>query len=39
MSNWILVGPLVGLILIICGLILGFVIFPPLIEKTIEEVR
>ena len=39
MSNWILVGPVVGIVLIASGLILGYLVFPPIVEKTIVEVN
>lgn len=39
MSHWILIGPLVGVLLIAAGLILGIVIFPPLVEERITEVK
>lgn len=39
MSNWILVGPLVGIVLITGGLILGIIIFPPIVKEKIAEVN
>ncbi|XP_070499103.1 sensory neuron membrane protein 2 isoform X1 [Chironomus tepperi] len=37
MSNWILVGPVVGIVLLASGLILGYLVFPPIVTKTIIE--
>jgi hypothetical protein len=39
MSNWILIGPLVGIVLIIAGLVLGLMVFPPMVKERIEEVK
>lgn len=39
MSNWILVGPIVGIVLLASGLILGYLVFPPIVTKTIIEVN
>lgn len=39
MSNWILVGPIVGIVLLASGLILGYLVFPPIVTKTIVEVN
>ena len=39
MSNWILVGPLFGIVLITLGLILGIVVFPPIVKEKIAEVN
>lgn len=37
MSNWILVGPVVGIVLLVSGFILGYLVFPPIVTKTIVE--
>jgi hypothetical protein len=39
MSNWILIGPLVGIVLIAAGLVLGIIIFPPMVKERIAEVK
>lgn len=39
MSNWILIGPFVGVFLITAGFVLGFMIFPPMVEERIAEVN
>lgn len=40
MSHWILVGPIVGIVLIASGFILGYVVFPPIVtQKIIESVE
>lgn len=40
MSNWILVGPVVGVILITVTLVLAYVVIPPIIvQQVIENVR
>jgi di/tricarboxylate transporter len=38
MSKWILVGPLVGVILIIVALVIGYVVVPPVIVQQVADV-
>lgn len=38
MSHWILVGPIVGIVLIASGLILGYLVFPPIVTQQIIKV-
>lgn len=37
MSKWILIGPVVGVVLLVVGLVLGYAVFPPLVEQKIIE--
>lgn len=37
MSNWILAGPVTGVVLIALGLVLGYVVFPPIVHQQIIE--
>jgi di/tricarboxylate transporter len=39
MSNWILVGPVVGVVLITVALVIGYVVVPPMIVQRVTEVR
>jgi di/tricarboxylate transporter len=38
MSNWILVGPVVGAVMITVALVIGYVVVPPIIVQQITEV-
>lgn len=38
MSNWILVGPVAGVVLIAAGFVLGYIAFPPIVTRRIIEV-
>nr|QGW50718.1 sensory neuron membrane protein s3 [Propsilocerus akamusi] len=37
MSKWILIGPLVGVVCVALGLILGYAVFPPMVKQKIIE--